>query len=253
MHCDANVTKRIRIGILVCIGALWTSHAFAAPITLSFAGNWSYYNLGDTSPDHLALEAGFGNLGIYSGGQSSVANLTSGTPLTFSMTVNPNAPVNGTGQYAGALLGGRIRVGSLTYYIEPSNMSSGGWFFGPTRVHGPSVTANGITSVPVWAGFSSNVTGNPALPTAMANASSWTNSTMWLSFRPAGCSPWPCSEGDLVVSGLQLTSVSVPEVSSLYLAATGALCLGVFCRRRGGARLHSVKQVSGNTVDRALL
>jgi hypothetical protein len=218
------------------VGVLWAPQVSAAPITLTFAGHWSYYDLGMTDPEHLALEAAFGNVGVVSGGTSSLGTYPSGTPVSFSMTVNPAAPAGSFGQYAGALLGAQLTVGSLAYVVEPADMSSSGWLFGPARVSGPTVSGNGMSFVPMWVGLSSDVSAPNSLAEAIANAHTWSNTLVYISFRPPGF-PFPSSEGHLAFSGLQLTSVSVPEVGTLPLAGAALALAVVWQRRRAVSRL----------------
>ena len=127
--------------------------------------------------------------------------------------------------------GAKLKVGSAAYTTAASTFGSGS-IFDITRVAGPAVTgSNGLTMVPVWMWLRVD-TSLPDLLAASANPETWRNATLFLSFRPEGyeatCA-WPCSQGMMAVSSLEL--VSVPTPATLPIACVGVAC-GWLVRRR---------------------
>jgi hypothetical protein len=189
--------------------------ASASPITLNYVGYWGYYNPIPIGYADIVVQTGYAAYGIYQD-----------TPVSFSMTINPNSTALPVGSgyflYPEGLVGGALRVGGLTYTLLPGGLSVD-WkrdFIYGANVVGPSVTgSNGFTLTMQALQF--NQVNNPMY---LGNVTIWQQVFMFMDF---GTSEPP------VFAGLTLESVSVPEASSL-VAVTGALLtlVAIQIRRR---------------------
>jgi hypothetical protein len=239
-----NVSNAIRVTVLVlslvALSALPVSADPVTLMTLNYTGFLNYHDLGDRSPEQIAIETGFFDYGVVSGGLTVVGQHDQGSPVAFSMTINTSAPAtvitNPLGysftQYSQGLLAATFSVGPLTYSLGPTNLHSD-WLFSITPVAGPSlVGSNGLTMVPDHlslydSGSSGFITIN--------NAAVWLDPIVMFSFAPAWCQS-SCGT-HYVYSHLQLTSVSVPEPSTLCFMGIGLLAVHWRLRVRRSRRI----------------
>ena len=206
----------------VFVGLLSAQSVSAAPITIGFSGNWLFYDLGTPGPGQAAFEAAFASYGIVSGGCSTLGCNSVGTPLTLSMTINPNSPVNSLGTHTAGLISARLNLGPLTYTMGPANLQPSLGFI--SQMSGPTLSANGLTFAPQWFNLLVNdQSGTHDLASTLANISSQRTFSFVNSFGFG----WGFSD-------LKVTSVSVPEPSSL--AAIGSALAAFAVTRRMRAR-----------------
>src|SRR5688572_22096700 len=99
--------------ILLACGFVGVPHASAEPITLKYEGLFQFYD-SFFGPD---LVAGF-----------AAQNIFQGAPVTFSMTIDPDAPGLPVGgdvvDYPTGLLAATLRIGSLTYTAQTTYLDS---------------------------------------------------------------------------------------------------------------------------------
>jgi hypothetical protein len=130
--------------------------AHADAISITFAGNWAYSDIGDTSPTPIALENALGRLGIVAEGTSSQGSLPVGTELLFTKWVDPLGPISGGA--GDAFLGGLLQIGSVSCSLGPSPSGVSDFNTGLTTVTGREVTR-------VWRRSASSVCrSRPRLP-----------------------------------------------------------------------------------------
>jgi hypothetical protein len=215
---------------------LCASPVSAGPITINFAGQFALHDIGSTSPEFLSLQAALAAQGVV-----PLSGLGSGSPVVFSMTVNPDATADALGSYANALVSAEFTVGALSYSTGPSAISSiGGVRTQISPAFGPTLAANGLIFPPVWMQFVSGGPGFPTLGAALGDINSWSNSLAFLSFHPPGNPPpdpsQGFSQGFLATSALHVTSVSVPEPGTLLILSGALLVAGLPRARRSRFR-----------------
>jgi hypothetical protein len=181
--------------------------ASAAPITLTYAGTWIIFNPIPVGELDVAVQTGFGAYGI-----------NQGSPLLFSMTINPNAtavPVGGgLSVYPNGLSGATLRVGPLTYTATQSFLGING---GPDFLHmaGPVVVgSNGLALTKLE--LLSQFVGGPMFQ--FGNVPVFPFHRLQLFFNEVYVDA-------PVISDLQLVSVSVPEPSTLVTLSGAAMPL----------------------------
>jgi hypothetical protein len=194
------------------------SAASASPVTINFTGYFQLFDAGLINPVFWALEDELAANGVFSAGLDHNGVSHTGSPVQFSMTLNP-AP-NGTG----TVLQSAFNVGGVYQFTTgPANFLGNGFI---ANASGPSITAGGLQMNPGAVNFLSGFgtpggyqfTGN--LNTDLTHVWQWRFGGL-LNFNPGF--QW-------AFYGLTPTSVSVPEPSALALM-TSAIFIYVVRRR----------------------
>lgn len=213
--------------VMASVSVFAPMSAAAAPVTLTFSGQWGFFDPVSDAPEFHAAMAALGIVGS--------------TPLSLTLTLADTA-LSPSGTYPGALLGGQFTLGSISYTLEPGafGLSQSCVGFGCTgtthfftHFSGPIPAFGARTFFPNFIQFDSNVSFalSNSLPSSLSSAA-WQNPFIFVSFwnQPV-VPPKFGSQGDMGVSALRFESARVPEPATLALALIG-LAASAFGRRR---------------------
>src|SRR5262245_39074899 len=216
MSCSKWLTRIAGRSVVLATAvlALLAPPASAAPVTINFQGQFSFF---DSDWQTFGCAA-FAEQCAFVQGLAAVG-INEGSPFGFSLTLN--------GQVNSATATGALTLGQNTYDLGPTPVAVSGSsvFLFAHALTGPSLVGNGITLLPnfIQFGLSGLSFGSSALSSLdISNPSGWSLSPFFVSFA----STLPGSQANLGISTLRVTSVSVPEAGTLASLAAGLMAFG---------------------------
>lgn len=226
--------KSLRLLLCVPLLVLLATPAKASPITINFEGEWLFHDFEwkfvgcQVLPEQCAFVQGLAAIGV-----------NEFSKIYFSLTLDSQTGwANPSGVYTGPA-SGQVRLGSASYSLHQTSFSlstgqsCGGGNCGGMNVlggglAGPALFGYGLTMLPSYFQLTSS---GPSLGSASLSSQSLANIASWSTFMTVGFTPAGVGGLHLGHVNLHVTSVSVPEPSTLVLMS-GALIAGLVCLRR---------------------